>query len=275
MDLIPFFLMYFLTGLAITAGYHRYYAHRAYDCHPVVQFLFLLFGAAALQNSAYCWVSDHRYHHRNVDQEGDPYNIRKGFLWAHIGWIFFDDLPGTRVYENIRDLKSSKLVLWQKQYYVPLATIVGLGIPFLIGLAYDRPWGGMLWGGLIRLVFVHHCTFLINSAAHWFGTRPYSTKNTARDSWWLAFFSYGEGYHNFHHAFPSDFRNGLEWYQWDPTKWLISGFHRLGLATRLKKTPDHVIARAKSRTLLEDSSEMNLGHDEDAALATAITMSSH
>ena len=127
-DLVPFVAMYFLTGLAITAGYHRYYAHRTYDCHPLVQALVLIFGAAALQNSALAWVSDHRSHHRHVDREADPYNIQRGFLWAHIGWIFFEEVPGTREHSNVRDLEKSRLVRLQARFYVLLAASVGLGV---------------------------------------------------------------------------------------------------------------------------------------------------
>jgi len=244
-DLVPFFVMYFLSGLAITAGYHRYYAHRTYDCHPAVQALVLLFGAAALQNSALAWVSDHRSHHRHVDGDDDPYNIQRGFLWAHIGWIFFEDLSQTRVHSNVRDLEQSRLVRLQARLYVPLAVIIGFGLPFAIGLAFDRPWGGMLWGGLVRTVFVHHCTFLINSAAHFFGERPYSTEISARDNGWLALVSYGEGYHNFHHAFPSDYRNGIAWYHWDPTKWMIRSLSFAGLAWGLRRTTEAAIAKRR------------------------------
>jgi stearoyl-CoA desaturase (Delta-9 desaturase) len=244
-DLVPFVAMYFLSGLAVTAGYHRYYAHRTYDCHPVVQALLLLFATSALQNSALAWVSDHRSHHRHVDGDGDPYNINRGFLWAHIGWIFFDDLSETRDRSNVPDLERSRLVRLQARFYVALAVLVGLGVPFLIGLAFGRPWGGMLWGGLVRTVFVHHCTFLINSAAHFFGKRPYSMEISARDNGWLALLSYGEGYHNFHHTFPSDYRNGIAWYHWDPTKWTIRSLSFARLAWGLRRTPAVAIAKRR------------------------------
>jgi hypothetical protein len=130
------------------------------------------------------------------------------------GWILFEDLPAARAPSKVRDLERSRLVRLQARFYVALALLAGFGLPFAIGLAFDRPWGGMLWGGLVRTVFVHHCTFLINSAAHFFGRRPYSTEISARDNGWLALLSYGEGYHNFHHAFPGDYRNGIAWYQW-------------------------------------------------------------
>ena len=190
-------------------------------------------------------MSDHRSHHRHVDGDADPYNINRGFLWAHIGWIFFDDLSDTRAPSNVRDLERSRLVRLQARLYVPLAVIVGLGLPFAIGLAFDRPWGGMLWGGLVRTVFVHHCTFLINSAAHFFGERPYSTEISARDNGWLALLSYGEGYHNFHHAFPGDYRNGIAWYHWDPTKWTIRSLSLARLAWGLRRTPATAIAQRR------------------------------
>ena len=246
-DFLNFAVMYVLCGMAITGGYHRYYAHRSYRCSAWVEVFYLAFGAAALQNSVLFWASDHRFHHRHVDKVHDPYNIRKGFWWAHIFWIFFEDAAGTRNFNNVPDLRKNRLVVLQDKLYVPLAILVGLGIPFLIGLAFGRPGGGLIWGGVLRLVFGHHCTFLINSAAHFFGKQPYSKANSARDSGWLAFFSYGEGYHNFHHTFPGDYRNGIAWYHWDPTKWMIQGFHRLGLASGLHRTSQMIIDSAKAR----------------------------
>lgn len=235
-DLATFFVMSILTGLATTAGYHRYYSHRAYDCHPIVQFFYLTFGAASLQNSLLNWASNHRFHHRYVDDEADPYNINKGFFWAHIGWIFYDEASGTRTFSNLEDLKKSKLVQWQHRHYLLIAIIVGLGLPTLIGAFFGRPLSGFIFGGLLRCVWIHHCVFLINSAAHVFGKQPYSTQHTAKDNWFLAFFTYGEGYHNFHHTYPSDYRNGVRWYHWDPTKWWIAGLQLCGLATNLKRT---------------------------------------
>lgn len=234
-DVLSFFVFYALTGLAVTAGYHRHFSHRAYDCHPVVQFLYLVFGAAAMQNSVLCWAADHRDHHRYVDKEQDPYNIKKGFLWAHIGWIFFDKPADEKRLEKVQDLMKLPLARWQHRYYVPLAVTVSFALPFLLGLCFDRPWGGLLWGGVLRMVVSHHSTFLINSAAHYFGDQPHSTANSARDSWWLAFLSFGEGYHNFHHAHPGDYRNGTAWYHWDVTKWLVRSLSMVGLAWNLRR----------------------------------------
>jgi stearoyl-CoA desaturase (delta-9 desaturase) len=243
-DAALFFVMYILTGMGITAGYHRYYSHRAYDCHWTVQLFYLIFGAAAIENSALKWCRDHRIHHQKVDSQEDPYNIKEGFFYAHIGWIFFKT-PAERDFSTVPDLRRDKLVRWQHRYYLPILVIVGFGIPTLIGAAYGRPLGGFLFGGLVRAVFVQHMTFLINSAAHYFGKRPYSVDNTARDSWWLAFFTYGEGYHNYHHRFGADYRNGIRWYQFDPTKWFIRTLSYFGLAWRLTKFREEHILKAR------------------------------
>lgn len=233
-DLISFFVMYALTGTAISAGYHRYYSHRAFSCSPAIQFLMLIFGAATLENSALSWVADHRIHHRHTDHEEDPYNIQKGFFWAHMGWIYFKPAV-KRDFENVADLKKDRWVAWQHRHYLPIALITGLGIPFLIGLCSGRPWGGVIWGGLLRMVVVHHSTWLINSAAHSVGKKTYSESTSARDSWWLPIFSFGEGYHNYHHAYPTDYRNGAAWYHWDTTKWLIHTLSLAGLTWKLRR----------------------------------------
>jgi stearoyl-CoA desaturase (Delta-9 desaturase) len=227
--------MYVLTGTAITAGYHRFYSHRTYRCNRVIQFFMLVFGASALQNSALSWVSDHRYHHRHTDQEADPYNINKGFFWAHVGWIYYKTV-GPRTYANAEELKRDPLVMWQHRWYPALAVVVGQLLPLFVGYLLGRPWGCWIWGGLVRTVAVHHATFLINSVAHTVGRKNHSDATSARDSWWLPIFSFGEGYHNFHHTYPGDYRNGSAWYHWDPTKWSIQAMSLVGLAWDLRSS---------------------------------------
>ncbi len=233
-DFANYLFMYTLAGLSITAGYHRYFSHRSYECNAFVKFIWLIFGASAVQNSALAWSSDHRIHHRYSDKDQDPYNISKGFFWAHMGWIYFIDREKPEL-ENVRDLQKDRLVMWQHRNYILILLVVGFGLPFLIGLACGRPWGGLLWGGLIRMVLGHHTTFLINSAAHTFGTKPASSSISARDCWWLSFFSFGEGYHNYHHAHPSDYRNGVAWYHCDITKWVISALSVPGWTWNLRR----------------------------------------
>jgi stearoyl-CoA desaturase (delta-9 desaturase) len=212
-----------LVSFSVTAGYHRCFAHRSYRAHPALQAFFLFFGSMALQNSVLKWGSDHRLHHRYVDRPWDPYNIRRGGLWAHILWLFYRE-PAARTYENVPDLQNNRLVMAQHRWARWVGIVGGLGIPTLVGAAFGRPIGGLLWGGFLRIVLIHHTTFLVNSAAHLWGSRPYTEESSGRDNALLALITNGEGYHNFHHRFPSDFRNGIRWYQWDPTKWTSSSF---------------------------------------------------
>ncbi|MGH9316427.1 MAG: fatty acid desaturase [Thermoanaerobaculia bacterium] len=244
-----FFALFGLVSFSVTAGYHRCFAHKAYKCHPAVEAFYLFFGAMALQNSTLKWAADHRDHHRYVDREWDPYNIRRGGLWAHIIWLFYKDKPD-RVFENVPDLQENRLVLWQYRWCNWIGIVAGLGLPTLVGAFFGRPLGGLLWGGFLRIALIHHTTFLVNSVAHLYGSRPYTEENSARDNALLAFFTNGEGYHNFHHKFPSDFRNGVRWYQWDPTKWLIALLAGLRLARDLKATPKALIEKPRLKLKL-------------------------
>ncbi|HUM01666.1 MAG TPA: fatty acid desaturase [Thermoanaerobaculia bacterium] len=251
---VLFLVLFASVGVAIGAGYHRCFSHRTYECHPAVEAVLLFLGAFALQNSALRWSRDHRNHHRWVDTDRDPYNIRRGALWAHVLWVFYKDPPGSS-FENVPDLLSNPRVMWQHRWYRLIGVGLGLGLPTLVGALFGRPIGGLLWGGFLRVVLVHHTTFLVNSAAHLYGSRPYSTENSARDNWLLAFFTHGEGYHNFHHRFPSDFRNGVRWYQWDPNKWCIQALRLSGLARNLRVTPPPVIENAKLAVLAARADE--------------------
>ncbi|MFC0118964.1 acyl-CoA desaturase [Pseudoalteromonas xiamenensis] len=249
---IAFVVCMFYAGLSITAGYHRLWAHKAYDAHPVVQVIFALGGAFALQNSALHWSSDHRVHHGHVDDvEKDPYAATKGFWFSHIGWML-RDYQGESYgdYSNARDLQKNNVVVWQHRHYMKLVLLTNIGIPVLLGLLFDDFVGMLLLCGVLRLVLSQHFTFFINSLAHIWGSRPYTEKNTARDNGFLALFTYGEGYHNFHHIFASDYRNGIKWYHYDPTKWIIRTMAMLGLASKLKRTPVERIEKAKAETLL-------------------------
>jgi stearoyl-CoA desaturase (Delta-9 desaturase) len=243
MAIFAFYLL--ATGLSITGGYHRLFAHKSYDANYFVKLLFLFFGAAACQNSALKWASDHRDHHRYVDQAPDPYNIQKGFFYAHMGWIFLKD-AGDYSYDNVRDLLKDRTVYWQHRFYIPLAISIGFVLPFLLGFTlFGDAWGCLLWAGIVRVVIVHHSTFLINSLCHYVGTRPYSLKGSARDSALAAFLTYGEGYHNFHHQFQYDYRNGVRWYHWDPTKWMIKSLESIRLVKNLRRASEETIFKTR------------------------------
>ena len=233
-----------LCGLAITAGYHRLFSHPTYKTNAFIRAFLLFFGAAGVQNSALKWSSDHRRHHAKVDQDEDPYNIKMGFWWAHIGWIFFTSIEKKEMLP-MKDLRADKLVVFQERHYVLIAILSALVLPAAIGTLWGDPLGAMLVAGVLRLVVEWHATFAINSVAHYIGSRPYCLDNSARDSWLTAWITFGEGYHNFHHKFQNDYRNGIRWYHLDPTKWLVWLGSKTGLTYDLKRTSDEKIQRAK------------------------------
>jgi stearoyl-CoA desaturase (delta-9 desaturase) len=232
--------------MSITAGYHRLLAHRSYEGRAWLKLTYLLVGAAAFQGSALQWAADHRRHHRAVDSPDDPHNIQRGFFWAHMGWLFYQDTSRFSGRYPI-DLERDPWVAWQHRHYVWIATATGFGVPLAVGWLAGNVWGWLLFGGVLRVVFTNHCTFLINSLAHTFGSRPYSDTQTARDSLLMALLAFGEGYHNYHHAFASDYRNGIKWYHWDPTKWWIGLAALMGGAYRLKTIPASEILNARLR----------------------------
>lgn len=243
---ISFVVFVILNGMAITAGYHRLWAHRAYEAHPVFKVVLMLFGTMAIQNSILVWASGHRTHHRHIDDnDKDPYSIHRGFWFAHIGWMLRQHESGREDFRNAPDLLSDPIVMFQHRHYIKLVLLMNLGLPALIGYAVGDLAGVLLLGGLLRLVWCHHTTFFINSLAHLWGTRPYTDENSARDNPILAFFTYGEGYHNYHHIFQYDYRNGIRWYQFDPTKWLIFSLSWVGLTRNLKRCPEFAIQKAR------------------------------
>ena len=253
--------MYLLVGMSICAGYHRFFSHKSYEAHPMVQAFFAFFGAMAAQNSILWWSSSHRVHHKYVDQDWDPYNIRRGFWWAHIFWIFYRN-PNAGNFENARDLEKNPIVMWQHRWHKWILIGAGFGIPTAIGAMFGDPIAGLLWGGFTRLVVIHHTTFFVNSLAHVWGRSSYSFEQSARDNWAVALLTLGEGYHSYHHRFPADFRNGILWFQWDPAKWFIQALRGVGLAKELKTTPAPLVEQARMEAEMRRLSEkIALSHE--------------
>jgi len=234
-----FLFMFFAAGFSVTLGYHRLYSHLTFQAHWVVRLCTLLFGAGAFENSALLWACEHRTHHKHVDDEEDPYNVTKGLFHAHMGWLMFklDPLPP---FDNVADLQKDPLVKWQHRHIHLLAVAVAFVFPAILGFAWGG-WisalGAFLIAGVARVVILQHCTFCINSLCHYLGTRPYSSRCTARDSWLMAIVTLGEGYHNYHHEFQHDYRNGVKPWQIDPTKWIIWMLSKLGLVSKLRRVP--------------------------------------
>jgi stearoyl-CoA desaturase (delta-9 desaturase) len=238
-------VFYTLTAMSITGGYHRYFSHRTYEARTWLKWFWALFGAAAFQNSILIWARDHRVHHRFVDTDMDPYSINKGFFYAHFGWMLVHETPRINLKPYGRDLEQDPVVRFQDKHYVILATLMCFGLPTLIGYFLGSALGGLAIAGFLRVVLVHHMTFFINSFCHYLGKQTYTDSNTARDSIWMALFTFGEGYHNFHHIFANDYRNGFRWYHWDPTKWALQIFRLLGGAHSLRRTPYQEIIKAQ------------------------------
>lgn len=260
------------TAMSITLGYHRLFSHLSFKAKWPVKLFTLVFGACAFENSCLDWSADHRTHHKHVDHDEDPYDISKGFFWAHMGWLMFKLRP-EHPHTNVNDLLKEKLVMWQHRHVQKIAFLVGIVGPTILGALHHHfftelpMWqgalGGFLIAGVLRVVVVQHSTFFINSLCHTIGRRPYSTKHSARDSVVMAFATFGEGYHNYHHEFQHDYRNGVKPWQWDPTKWTIWALSKLGLASNLRRVPD-------SKILLAEMGEARLRAEEKLAALNAV-----
>ena len=245
---VMFFILWFMAGTGITIGYHRLFAHKSFRTYPFAEWIAMLCGSMALQNSISKWCSDHRRHHRKLDTVDDPYSITEGFFHAHIGWI----LKNTDyVIENVSDLQKKSAVRFQDNHYWKISLFLSFALPAMIGFAYGRPVGGLLWGGILRVTLVHHFTFFINSLCHYMGKKDYDLHTTAKDSWFMALLTFGEGYHNYHHKFEWDYRNGIKWYNFDPSKWIIKFLSIFKITHSLKVASDYNIFRAKIDTLSE------------------------
>src|SRR6266496_2387164 len=242
-----FVILFVASSMSITLGYHRLLSHLAFQARWPVKLGILIFGSTTFEGSALDWCADHRRHHKHVDHDEDPYDITKGFFHAHIGWLIFKLRP-ERPLNNVADLQSDKLVMWQHQSTHWIGALMNLGLVPAIGLlwgGWPSALGSLLIGSVLRVVLVQHSTFCINSFCHWIGRRPYSSRCTARDSWIMALFTFGEGYHNYHHEFQHDYRNGVKPWQFDPTKWAIWTLSRLGLASQLRRVPAEKIQLAE------------------------------
>lgn len=238
--------------ISITAGYHRLWSHHAYDAHWLVKTILMIGGTFATQNSILHWSSDHRMHHRHVDDNNkDPYSAKRGFWYSHMGWMLREyDTHNDNEYKNCQDLKRDPVVMWQHRNYLPMVLGLNFGIPLLLGLLHGDIIGMLLLAGVARLAISHHMTFFINSLAHVWGSQPYSDTNSSKDNGFIAFLTMGEGYHNYHHSFQRDYRNGILWWQFDPTKWLIRSLAFLGLAKNLYQAPLERIETMRAQMLL-------------------------
>ncbi|KND00610.1 stearoyl-CoA 9-desaturase [Spizellomyces punctatus DAOM BR117] len=237
---------YFTTGFGITAGYHRYWSHRSYDAAKPYQLFMALAGAGAAEGSIKWWSRHHRAHHRWTDTDRDPYSAHKGFWHSHILWMMIKENPKKRGLVDINDLNKDPIVMWQHKNFIPVMLFMAFVFPTLVaGIGWGDWMGGYFWAGITRLLFVHHATFCVNSLAHWLGETSFDDRFTPRDHFITALITMGEGYHNFHHEFPSDFRNAIFFWQYDPTKWLIWFCSLFGLTYNLHVFPENEVQKGR------------------------------
>jgi Fatty-acid desaturase len=242
-DLVVLAVTYLLTGLGVTVGFHRLFTHRSFKTSTSMRVLLGALGSAAVEGPLIEWVSNHRKHHRFSDQPGDPHSphLDHGSGWrgalgglfhAHLGWIFNGE-PMASEERYSKDLLTDPIARFLDRTFL-LWVLAGLAFPFALGVALTGSFTGgltgLLWGGAVRLFFLHHATFSINSLCHFFGRQRFETHDESRNLLWLAAPTLGEAWHNNHHAFPTSARHGLRWWQIDPSAWLITGLERSGLA---------------------------------------------
>ena len=223
--------------------------------------------ALSLEMSALMWSHDHRNHHNHVDTDKDPYSIKKGFWYAHVLWLF----DYKRVFDKnlVDDLLKNPRVVLQDRYYAQLVIIVNLAV-FGIGCLLVGPFASFYFGFLLRMALIHHSTWFINSLCHTIGSKTYARELSAVDNAVLALLTFGEGYHNYHHAFAADYRNGIRWYHFDPSKWIIWLASKFGMAKNLRVINDVAL----QKTLVQKDKKMILQHLEEEVDAIAAELKS-
>jgi len=225
------FLYWMTIGLGISMGYHRLHTHRSYRVPRFLEYFFAVCGSLTLEGGPIFWVATHRLHHQKSDQPGDPHSPRDGAWWSHVGWILLGETNhnNTRVLSKYApDLAKDPFYVWLNNYHwVPL-TILGVLLYAIGGLPL------FLWAGCLRVVVGLHSTWLVNSATHLWGRRRFDTRDDSRNSWWVALLTFGEGWHNNHHAHPTSARHGLAWYELDHSWILISVLKFFGIARAVK-----------------------------------------
>jgi stearoyl-CoA desaturase (Delta-9 desaturase) len=242
-DVVVFAVTYVLTGLGVTVGFHRLLTHRAFKTKPVVRGVLSALGSAAVEGPVIAWVADHRKHHAFADKEGDPHSPHvdhgvgwsgalRGLLHAHMGWLFIHTQRGAKQ-RYAPDLIADPVVAFVNRTFV-LWAVLGFVFPFALGVALGGTLTagltGMLWGGLVRMFLLHHMTYSINSICHFFGRRRFPTEDESRNVLWLSLLTFGESWHNNHHAFPTSAEHGMRRWELDPSALVIAALERLGLA---------------------------------------------
>ena len=222
-------LLHWITGgLGITLGWHRLLSHRSFQVPQWLEYFFALCGTLALQGGIIWWVGLHRHHHLHSDEDVDHHDSKKGFLWSHVRWMCFEIPAESDIPRFTKDIANDPFYQFLNEYFFPLQVVLGV-VLYAIG-----GWPYVFWGVFARLVIVYHCTWLVNSATHKFGYRNFETTDNSTNCWWVALTTYGEGWHNNHHAYQYSARHGMKWWEIDITWMTIQVLQFLGLATKVK-----------------------------------------
>jgi stearoyl-CoA desaturase (delta-9 desaturase) len=249
-DVAVFAILYVLTGLGVTVGFHRLFTHRSFNTSGPMRGVLAGLGSMAIEGPVISWVADHRKHHAFSDRPGDPHSPHvdhgsglrgalRGLTHAHVGWLFLHTHRGRRT-RYAPDLLADPVVSRIDRLFVP-CVLAGLLAPFLLGWLFGGTlrdgFTGLLWGGAVRVLVLHHATFSINSLCHFFGRRRFGTKDESRNLLWLSLFTFGESWHNNHHAFPTSAAHGMRRWELDPSAYVIAALEKLGLAWDVVRIP--------------------------------------
>jgi stearoyl-CoA desaturase (Delta-9 desaturase) len=237
-------VLYILSGMGITVGFHRMLTHKAFETHPWFKALILIFGCMAVEGDPTSWASTHIQHHAHSDDEDDPHSPLEGLWHAHVGWLFGHQ-ANPEVYGTW--LRRDPVVVWVTKTWF-LWVLVGIAIPTLIA-----GWSGFIWGGLVRIFLTHHITWSVNSICHTFGRRDYQTRDASRNNFIVGLLAFGEGWHNNHHAFPRSAFHGLRWWQIDVSGYFISVCEKLGLVWNVYRVKEDDL---KKRTIINTPAEV-------------------
>jgi len=225
-------LLHWITGgLGVTLGFHRLVSHRSFTVPKWLEYLLVTCGTLSAQGGVINWVGLHRMHHRYSDTEPDPHDANAGFGWSHMGWMLYDIPANHAVYRYTKDIAGDPVYRFLQRNFISLQVVLG-GLLYLLG-----GWPFVVWGVFVRLVAVFHCTWFVNSATHAFGYRNFDCDDLSKNCWWVALLTYGEGWHNNHHAYPYSARHGLRWWEIDATWGMVRILQALGLARHIKLPP--------------------------------------
>lgn len=225
---LTIFLHWLTMGLGITLGFHRLLSHRSFKTPKWVEYILATLGTLTLQGSPIDWVGIHRLHHKHSDTIQDPHNSNKGFWWSHISWILHEPPSQEKIRKLTGDLNGDSYYEFLHRFFLPLQLLVAVLFYLFAG------WSGVVWGVFVRLVLTYHTTWFVNSANHKFGYRSFDCDDDSVNCWWVAVLTYGEGWHNNHHAYPHSARHGLKWWEIDPTWATIRVLKLLGLASNIR-----------------------------------------